>query len=77
MVAGRPELGAPRTSGDRSLIERVVYPGVHHGFDQLDLSIVATRGVTFQGHRIEYNEEALKHAIVRVRGFLQRAMGAP
>jgi len=77
MVAGRPELGAPRTPGDRSLVELVVYPGVHHGFDQLELSIVPTRGVTFQGHRIEYNEEALKDAIVRVRDFLRRTIGSP
>jgi hypothetical protein len=50
---------------------------VHHGFDQLELSIVPTRGVTFQGHRIEYNEDALKVSIVRVREFLQRTIAAP
>lgn len=77
MVAGRTELGAPRTPGDRSSVELVVYPGVHHGFDQLELSIVPTRGVTFQSHRIEYNEDALKDSIVRVREFLQRTIAAP
>jgi dienelactone hydrolase len=76
MVAGRTELGAPRAPGDRSSIELVIYPGVHHGFDYLDLSLAPARGVTFQGHRVEYNEEATKNAIVRVRDFLQRTIGA-
>jgi dienelactone hydrolase len=75
MVAGRSELGAPRTPGDRSRVELVVYPGVHHGFDNLDLSLVPTRGVTFKGHRVEYNEEATRNAIVAVRDFLQRTIG--
>ena len=74
MAAGRTELGAPRTSGDRSSIELVIYPGVHHSFDQLDLSLVPTRGITFKGHRVEFNEEATKNAIVRVRDFLQRTI---
>lgn len=77
MVAGRTELGAPRTPGDRSSIELVIYPGVHHTFDALDLSLVPTRGVTFLGHRVEYNEEATKDSIVRVRDFLQRTIGVP
>jgi dienelactone hydrolase len=77
MAAGRTELGAPRTPGDRSSIELVIYPGVHHSFDALDLSLVPTRGITFHGHRVEYNEEATKNAIVRVRDFLQRTIGAP
>jgi len=75
MVAGRTELGAPRTPGDRSLIELVIYPGAHHGFDLLDLSLAPTRGVTAHGYRVEYNEEATKNAIVRVRDFLQRTIG--
>jgi dienelactone hydrolase len=77
MAAGRVELGAPRKPGDRSSIELVVYPGVHHGFDQVELSLAPTRGVTFLGHRIEYSEDATKNAIVRVRDFLQRTIGAP
>jgi dienelactone hydrolase len=76
MVAGRAELGAPRMPGDRSLLELVVYPGAHHGFDQVELSLVPTRGVTFKGHRVEYSEEATKDSIVRVRDFLQRTIGA-
>jgi dienelactone hydrolase len=75
MVAGRTEFGAPRTPGDRSLIELVIYPGAHHGFDLVDLSLAPTRGVTAYGHRVEYNEEATKNAIVRVRDFLQRTIG--
>jgi len=77
MVAGRSELGAPRTPGDRSSIELVVYPGVHHSFDQLDLSLAPTRGITIKGHRAEFNEEATKDSIVRVRDFLQRTIGGP
>jgi dienelactone hydrolase len=77
MVAGRPELGAPRTpDGDRSQIELVVLPGAYHGFDLLDLSLVPSRGVTSHGHRVEYNEAATREAIVRVRRFLQRTIGA-
>jgi dienelactone hydrolase len=77
MAAGRTELGAPRKPGDRSAIELVIYPGVHHGFDRLELSLIPTRGVSFHGHRIEYNEDATKNAIVRVRDFLQRTIAAP
>jgi dienelactone hydrolase len=77
MAAGRPELGAPRTPGDRSGIELVVYPGVQHGFDNLDLFLVPTRGTTFKGHRVEFNEEATRNAIARVREFLLRTIGGP
>jgi dienelactone hydrolase len=77
MAAGRTELGAPRTPGDRSSIELVVYPGVHHSFDVLDLSLAPARGLTVHGHRVEYNEDATKDAIVRVRDFLRRTIGAP
>ena len=75
MAAGRSELGAPRTPGDRSSIELVVYPGVHHDFDQLDLLLAPGRGITVKGHRAEFNEEAMRDSIVRVREFLQRTIG--
>jgi dienelactone hydrolase len=75
MAAGRTELGAPRTSGDRSKVELVVYPGAHHSFDVLDLAIVPTRGTTMFGHRVEFNEDAMKDAMVRVREFLERTLG--
>jgi dienelactone hydrolase len=76
MAAGRSQLGAPRTPGDRSSIELVVYPGVHHDFDQLDLFLAPGRGVTVKGHRAEFNEEAMRDSIARVRDFLQRTIGS-
>jgi dienelactone hydrolase len=75
MAAGRTELGAPRMPGDRSMIELVIYPGAHHGFDLLDLSLAPERGVSSHGYRVEYNEEATRNSIVRVRDFLQRTIG--
>jgi dienelactone hydrolase len=77
MAAGRSELGAPRMPGDRSSIELVVYPGVHHDFDQLDLFLAPGRGITIKGHRAEFNEDAMRDSIVRVRDFLQRTIGGP
>jgi dienelactone hydrolase len=77
MAVGRSELGAPRTpDGDRSSIELVIYPGAYHGLDLLDLSLAPGRGVTAYGHRVEYNEEATRNSIVRVRDFLQRTIEA-
>lgn len=76
MAAGRSELGAPRTPGDRSSIELVVHPGVHHDFDQLDLFLAPGRGITIKGHRAEFNEEAMRDSIARVRDFLQRTIGS-
>ncbi|HZA92618.1 MAG TPA: dienelactone hydrolase family protein [Gemmatimonadales bacterium] len=75
MAAGRSELGAPRMPGDRSSIELVVYPGVHHDFDQLDLFLAPGRGITIKGHRAQFNEDAMRDSIVRVRDFLQRTIG--
>ncbi len=77
MAAGRTELGASRGPGDRSKVELVVYPGAHHSFDVLDLVVVPTRGLTVFGYRVEFNEDAMKDAIVRVRDFLQRTIGEP
>ena len=77
MVAGRTGLGAPRKPGDRSLVELVILPGAHHGFDLLDLSLAPGRGVTSHGFRIEYNEEATQTSIAKVRDFLQRTIGGP
>ena len=77
MVAGQSELGASRAPGDRSSIELVIYPGVHHGFDELELSIIPTRGITFKGHRLEFDEEAMRNSIAKVRAFLQRTIGTP
>jgi hypothetical protein len=38
---------------------------------------VPTRGTTFKGHRVEFNEEATRNAIARVREFLLRTIGGP
>jgi dienelactone hydrolase len=77
MVAGQGELGVSRGPGDRSQIELVIYPGAHHGFDLLDLSLVPSSGITYQGHRIEYNEVATRNSIARVRDFLLKALAVP
>ena len=76
MATGRTELGSPRPPGDRSMVELVVFPGAHHGFDLLDLSLAPSRGVTSHGYRVEYNEEATRNSIVKVRDFLARTIGS-
>ena len=74
MTAGRDDVGVSRTPGDRSMVELVVYPGAHHGFDIADLRF--TSGVQNQGHRLEYNDAATRDSIERVRSFLQRTLSA-
>lgn len=75
MAAGRTMLGSPRKDGDRSMVELKIYPGVHHSFDVLDLALAPGRGVMAFGHRNEFNEEATRDAIERVRAFLERTIG--
>ena len=77
MVAGRTELGSPRPPGDRSMVELVIFPKAHHAFDVLDLSLAPSQGTTSHGHRVEYNEEATRSSIVKVRTFLARMMERP
>jgi dienelactone hydrolase len=77
MVEGRTGLGAPRGPGDRSSIELVIYPGAHHSFDQMELALAPGRGVSVHGHRVEYNEDATRNAVARVRDFLRRMLDAP
>ena len=72
MAAGRTVLGSPRPAGDRSAIELIVYPGAHHGFDLVDLSLAPGRGVLAFGHRVEFNEDAMRDSMVRVREFLKK-----
>jgi hypothetical protein len=43
--------------------------------DMLDLSLIPSKGITVKGHRVEFNEEAARNAIARVRAFLQRTIG--
>lgn len=74
MVAGRDDVGVSRAPGDRSMVELVVYPGAHHGFDIADLRF--TSGVLNKGHRLEYNDAATRDSIERVRAFLQRTLPA-
>jgi dienelactone hydrolase len=74
MADGRTVLGSPRAPGDRSMVELVIYPGAHHAFDVLDLSLAPGRGVMYLGYRVEYNEAALRDSINRVRDFLKRTM---
>lgn len=77
MAAGRTELGAPRGPGDRSSIELAILPGAYHNFDVQDLALSPGRGITAYGHRVEYNEDAHRESVVKVRDFLQRTIGAP
>jgi dienelactone hydrolase len=74
MAEGRTELGAPRAAGDRSMVDLVIYPGAHHAFDAVTLSLAPGRGVLFEGHRVEYNEPAMRDALTRVRDFLKRTL---
>jgi dienelactone hydrolase len=74
MAAGQSDIGIARQPGDRLSLQLIVYPGTHHGFDIVDLSLRPSFGTTFQGHRIEYNEAATKDSISQVRSFLQRTL---
>jgi len=56
------------------MVELVVYPGAHHGFDIADLRFTA--GAQNKGHRLEYNDAATRDSIERVRAFLERALKA-
>jgi len=74
MAEGRTALGSPRAPADRSKLELVTYPGVHHAFDEIELGLVPGNGVTYMGHRVEYNEPAMRDSIRRVREFLKRTI---
>lgn len=77
MAAGRSGIGVSRVPGDRSSLQLIVYPGTHHYFDIVDLSLRPSFGITFLGHRLEYNEAAMKDSISQVRSFLQRTLSHP
>ena len=72
MAEGRSDIGLSRKEGDRSMISRVVYPGVHQYFNAPILrSLTQVKGVRFMGHWLEYNADADKDSIERVREFLR------
>lgn len=77
MMAGKSDIGISRSPGDRSAVRLIVYPGAHHAFDVVDLNFFPSQGVTFLGHRIEYNEAATKDSLTQVRAFLQRTLAQP
>jgi dienelactone hydrolase len=72
MVAGETGAsGPPRQSGDRSMVELVVYPDTHHAFVSSELR----SGVRTYGHWRQYNDAATKDAANRVHSFLERTLG--
>jgi dienelactone hydrolase len=72
MAAGRSELGVSRSPDDRSLVQLVIYPGVHHGFDLAGLRF--TNGIEDMGHRLEYNDAATRDSIEKVRAFFRQKL---
>ena len=72
MAAGRSELGVSRAPGDRSLVQLIVYPDVHHGFDLAGLRF--STGIKVQGHRVEYNDAATRDSIEKVRMFFRQTL---
>jgi dienelactone hydrolase len=71
MVAGETgSYGPPREPADRSRIELVVYPGVHHSFVAPELQ----SGMRMFGHWVQYDEAAARDATDRVRSFLGRTL---
>jgi len=59
-----------REKGDHSMVSLVVYPGVYHSFNFPALRFV-TPGVRHMGHWLEYNDEADRDSIKKVKEFLR------
>jgi dienelactone hydrolase len=72
MAAGRSELGISRSPGDRSLVQLIIYPGAHHGFDLAGLRF--SNGIEYMGHRLEYNDAATRDSIEKVRVFFRQTL---
>ena len=70
MAAGRSELGISRSPGDRSLVQLIVFPDAHHGFDMAGLRF--SNGIKVLGHRMEYNDAVTRDSIEKVRMFLRQ-----
>src|SRR5205814_9303068 len=74
MAEGRGDIGISRQNGDRSLLRLVVYPGVYHSFNAPALRSVSP-GARFMGHWLEYNAEADRDSIEKVKEFLGAKLG--
>ena len=73
MAAGRSELGISRLPGDRSLVQLIIYPDAHHGFDLAGLRF--STGIKVLGHRMEYNDAVTRDSIEKVRVFFRQTLG--
>jgi dienelactone hydrolase len=73
MAAGRSELGISRSPGDRSLVQLIIYPDAHHGFDLAGLRF--STGIKVLGHRMEYNDAVTRDSIEKVRVFFRQTLG--
>ena len=73
MVAGRSDVGISRSPGDRSLVQLIVYPDAHHGFDLAGLRF--TTGFKDMGHRLEYNDAVTRDSVAKVRAFFRQTLG--
>ena len=72
MAAGRSELGISRLPGDRSLVQLIIYPDAHHGFDLAGLRF--SNGIKVSGHRLEYNDAVTRDSIEKVRTFFRQTL---
>ena len=72
MAAGRSELGISRSPGNRSMVQLIVYPDAHHGFDLAGLRF--SSGVKISGHRMEYNDAVTRNSIEKIRVFFQQTL---
>ena len=72
MVAGRSELGISRLPGDRSLVQLIIYPDAHHGFDLAGLRF--SNDIKVLGHRMEYNDAVTRDSIEKVRTFFRQTL---
>jgi dienelactone hydrolase len=72
MAEGRSDLGIPRPPGDRPMLQLIVYPDAHHGFDLAGPRF--SNGAKVLGHRMEYNDAVTRDSIEKVRAFFQQTL---